>query len=136
MRISDWSSDVCSSDLSATRSDPASMIGGSKDGLLPGGNRDAWRATPNDDMAERGAGRRGLREPDPLRLRRCGARGHAPRRPGGKRRALLWRHHGPDAGKGRQGFRSEEHTSELQSLMRISYAVFRLKHKIRITKTK
>src|SRR3546814_3928885 len=27
--------------------------------------------------------------------------------------------------------RSEEHTSELQSLMRISYAVFYLKHKIR-----
>src|SRR3546814_6122100 len=26
-----------------------------------------------------------------------------------------------------EGFRSEEHTSELQSLMRISYAVFRLK---------
>src|SRR3546814_2706831 len=28
-----------------------------------------------------------------------------------------------------QGFRSEEHTSELQSLMRISYAVFCLKKK-------
>src|SRR3546814_9351651 len=28
------------------------------------------------------------------------------------------------------GDRSEEHTSELQSLMRISYAVFCLKHKI------
>src|SRR3546814_939609 len=28
---------------------------------------------------------------------------------------------------GSQRFRSEEHTSELQSLMRISYAVFRLK---------
>src|SRR3546814_9885251 len=28
------------------------------------------------------------------------------------------------------GFRSEEHTSELQSLMRISYAVFCLKNKI------
>src|SRR3546814_7643412 len=28
------------------------------------------------------------------------------------------------------GFRSEEHTSELQSLMRISYAVFCLKKKI------
>src|SRR3546814_5405589 len=27
------------------------------------------------------------------------------------------------------GYRSEEHTSELQSLMRISYAVFRLKKK-------
>src|SRR3546814_3072368 len=30
---------------------------------------------------------------------------------------------------GRQGYRSEEHTSELQSLMRISYAVFCLKKK-------
>src|SRR3546814_5756402 len=30
---------------------------------------------------------------------------------------------------GRQGARSEEHTSELQSLMRISYAVFCLKQK-------
>src|SRR3546814_2059124 len=30
-----------------------------------------------------------------------------------------------------QAFRSEEHTSELQSLMRISYAVFCLKTKIR-----
>src|SRR3546814_7063181 len=30
--------------------------------------------------------------------------------------------------------RSEEHTSELQSLMRISYAVFCLKKKIKITK--
>src|SRR3546814_5573153 len=34
---------------------------------------------------------------------------------------------------GREAFRSEEHTSELQSLMRISYAVFCLKKKI-ITK--
>src|SRR3546814_4583940 len=32
------------------------------------------------------------------------------------------------------GFRSEEHTSELQSLMRISYAVFCLKKKKKITK--
>src|SRR3546814_5228246 len=31
-----------------------------------------------------------------------------------------------------QGFRSEEHTSELQSLMRISYAVFCLKKKKKI----
>src|SRR3546814_6097773 len=30
---------------------------------------------------------------------------------------------------GQPGFRSEEHTSELQSLMRISYAVFCLKKK-------
>src|SRR3546814_995077 len=32
-------------------------------------------------------------------------------------------------------FRSEEHTSELQSLMRISYAVFRLKKKKSATQT-
>src|SRR3546814_9472458 len=35
---------------------------------------------------------------------------------------------------GRVAFRSEEHTSELQSLMRISYAVFCLKKKKRISK--
>src|SRR3546814_18569881 len=34
-----------------------------------------------------------------------------------------------DAGSGRIAARSEEHTSELQSLMRISYAVFCLKKK-------
>src|SRR3546814_3117207 len=33
-------------------------------------------------------------------------------------------------GRGKLGRRSEEHTSELQSLMRISYAVFCLKKKI------
>src|SRR3546814_4482373 len=35
-----------------------------------------------------------------------------------------------------RGARSEEHTSELQSLMRISYAVFCLKKKTRKTKKK
>src|SRR3546814_9001527 len=35
--------------------------------------------------------------------------------------------------RGRLQYRSEEHTSELQSLMRISYAVFCLKKKIKIT---
>src|SRR3546814_8112715 len=36
----------------------------------------------------------------------------------------------------RLGFRSEEHTSELQSLMRISYAVFCLKKKTKINAQK
>src|SRR3546814_6532957 len=36
--------------------------------------------------------------------------------------------------RGRLLFRSEEHTSELQSLMRISYAVFCLKKKTNITR--
>src|SRR3546814_9285350 len=44
----------------------------------------------------------------------CRAIGRAP---GGPRPAVSW------------GLRSEEHTSELQSLMRISYAVFCLKKK-------
>src|SRR3546814_6741319 len=50
-------------------------------------------------------------------------------------RALDNAHAGPveegsvGAGTGTQAFRSEEHTSELQSLMRISYAVFCLKKK-------
>src|SRR3546814_10100454 len=43
----------------------------------------------------------------------------------GIRRVPLARHHAPGAGV--ELGRSEEHTSELQSLMRISYAVFCLK---------
>src|SRR3546814_13555255 len=39
------------------------------------------------------------------------------------------RHGGDEGGEGDGGRRSEEHTSELQSLMRISYAVFCLKKK-------
>src|SRR3546814_8924129 len=38
-----------------------------------------------------------------------------------------------DNGQARRSPRSEEHTSELQSLMRISYAVFRLKKNIERT---
>src|SRR3546814_15310985 len=43
--------------------------------------------------------------------------------------AQLWLHARRRRGGGRPGRRSEEHTSELQSLMRISYAVFCLKKK-------
>src|SRR3546814_1570928 len=39
------------------------------------------------------------------------------------------RQQGEERQHGREGERSEEHTSELQSLMRISYAVFCLKKK-------
>src|SRR3546814_10232969 len=48
-----------------------------------------------------------------------------------RRRGLDHRLHRPAAGHGR----SEEHTSELQSLMRISYAVFCLKKKKQTTNT-
>src|SRR3546814_3083531 len=48
--------------------------------------------------------------------------------------ALLARHRYIDAVRGKDLKRSEEHTSELQSLMRISYAVFCLKKKKRDNK--
>src|SRR3546814_10854221 len=57
----------------------------------------------------------------PVRDRRCGRR-PVWSRPGGPRR------HSAHASRDRRS-RSEEHTSELQSLMRISYAVFCLKKK-------
>src|SRR3546814_3187304 len=72
------------------------------------------------------------------RSHRCGAswRRHFRYRASGSRSVLVSRGHGPGSrAAGRAGAdpakvaRSEEHTSELQSLMRISYAVFCLKKK-------
>src|SRR3546814_2600284 len=74
------------------------------------------------------------------KARRGGAHRHAGQRDRRRRRAALRRTHRRAhraVGRGRGGVkacararrRSEEHTSELQSLMRISYAVFCLKKK-------
>src|SRR3546814_7561945 len=94
MRISDWSSDVCSSDLAhqhesgdrrclgVDRADP---------GIAPQSHAPAGHAI---------CGRRRARHADHVQ-------DYIKRTPG----------------------KSEEHTSELQSLMRISYAVFCLKKK-------
>src|SRR3546814_9107666 len=97
MRISDWSSDVCSSDL-------------------PG-----LRAKDHGSRPDRGRGRRvrGAAAPEPA---------GAARRPGCRPQLLALQR--PAQGEGR----SEEHTSELQSLMRTSYAVFCLKKKTNRTK--
>src|SRR3546814_2101135 len=74
----------------------------------------AWSAcTRPDPAAGRGRGPRPGAHPRP---RPC-SRGERP---------------GPDRARARRVLRSEEHTSELQSLMRISYAVFCLKKKIHI----
>src|SRR3546814_1524271 len=106
MRISDWSSDVCSSDLQAL-CQRAQVVNG--DGVVLGGEQLAWGAP-----GEGGALQHGL-----CRLRPDeGERGA--QREGCGERAV-----GDRQGDGR----SEEHTSELQSLMRISYAVFCLKKK-------
>src|SRR3546814_2836115 len=49
-----------------------------------------------------------------------------------RRNLIVERREGSNPGPGKQiAARSEEHTSELQSLMRISYAVFCLKKKIK-----
>src|SRR3546814_5268536 len=125
MRISDWSSDVCSSDLDAG---------------LPVFRRpsDQWhrRAQQNagDCRADTGSGQAAgnlplapfLVQVQPLRFRRPGRHGAMARlfELDGFR-AGAWSR---DRARGTQ-YRSEEHTSELQSLMRISYAVFCLKKK-------
>src|SRR3546814_9139910 len=104
MRISDWSSDVCSSDLLVLSDQAVEAVEGGVFNRL--GHR--WAA--------------GLLEP-PDELLACGAR----YRTDGS---------GHQAGEKVDGTavldeRSEEHTSELQSLMRSSYAVFCLKKKTR-----
>src|SRR3546814_5884344 len=108
MRISDWSSDVCSSDL--------------------GTNGTVIAQRTNRDRLPRTVEQRGRWPcPSALLLRRKAGRSDAAAHPtlgaGGARQ------HGVG-----QDRRSEEHTSELQSLMRISYAVFCLKKKTKIQK--
>src|SRR3546814_8366692 len=96
MRISDWSSDVCSSDLPKTESD-----------------RRERQISLRDDRA---CPRPGRNAPHPA--------SHIP--PKRAESGYIQ----PKANDARWlSDRSEEHTSELQSLMRISYAVFCLKKK-------
>src|SRR3546814_1527018 len=99
MRISDWSSDVCSSDLI----DRPRRLPHRQHDLRQGDARRHRGARLGIVDAGRSA-RRFFVFPDELGDRARGA-------------------------VGGQGTRSEEHTSELQSLMRISYAVFCLKKK-------
>src|SRR3546814_9963012 len=98
MRISDWSSDVCSSDLGARTGRHVGLHGGV--------------AEPQRPVARRF--RRGTRPAARHGERQSEADLGAAERPARRRDAED---------------RSEEHTSELQSLMRISYAVFCLKKK-------
>src|SRR3546814_3641100 len=102
MRISDWSSDVCSSDLATTgppevRSPRSSRTrGNSSQFSTPTADRDqtvSRRSEPSSRTTLIGE------QPNPWDLLQP------------------------------QDVRSEEHTSELQSLMRTSYAVFCLKKK-------
>src|SRR3546814_6816914 len=101
MRISDWSSDVCSSDLELLHLLDAAVFG---------------RRAQETQLARTAVGAPEIRAVD-------NGPTAQPRRD-------------QDVEKARQRLpepelRSEEHTSELQSLMRISYAVFCLKKKIK-----
>src|SRR3546814_6375005 len=119
MRMSDWSSDVCSSDLEAD------VV---EDGQLARGQRYAFAQAGGFEGRAGGLVGGGVWHGNPDRGRQggCIVRLHIVPRAGvgssANLAALL-----PPAGEGLP--RSEEHTSELQSLMRISYAVFCLKKK-------
>src|SRR3546814_4673630 len=110
MRISDWSSDVCSSDLFRQREEL------SRRRIERADDRLADAVPGHVEEAAGAAGRLDLPRhlPAPRRI-------VAPQQ----------RRHVDD----REAGRSEEHTSELQSLMRISYAVFCLKKKQKDTRT-
>src|SRR3546814_2554532 len=122
MRISDWSSDVCSSDLRppappATRPPPSASTGISRPASVHRDSRSRRRANPGAPNPPR----RGRPAPAPPQARspldRPGDRVERRREPTGRLDVVV--------GLARQeAARSEEHTSELQSLMRISYAVF------------
>src|SRR3546814_6326870 len=126
MRISDWSSDVCSSDLHGR---------GISQRLVPQrrSRRDRQRGLPERRRSQEGHDQDRRRERRESRSRRSHLHASGGIGSGGVRRAASALDRGGDSG-GRAarrpvGNRSEEHTSELQSLMRISYAVFCLKKK-------
>src|SRR3546814_3671847 len=113
MRISDWSSDVCSSDLATDQEESVDLPALGHEGISDQASR---RAREADD---------------------CGAPLAEPRHHLAGQRQLHDRGQQADPGEAepdrgripaeadrRPERRSEEHTSELQSLMRISYAVF------------
>src|SRR3546814_2720602 len=125
MRISDWSSDVCSSDLEDARL--AGLGLACEPDILAAAV--AERAFELPRLARRNGVPRG--EGETRRERRVDAR-HLDRRDEAVADARDGGDHALAVGRGAQRlaqFRSEEHTSELQSLMRISYAVLCLKNK-------
>src|SRR3546814_1704482 len=118
MLISDWSSDVCSSDLNGiTR---VEVLAGSIGVLGLRGFAD-FEFGRDDQPAREAidAALRQLAHADAVVFDLRGNRGGSPAMVGYLASAFVAR--------GADIFRSEEHTSELQSLMRISYAVFCLK---------
>src|SRR3546814_6222962 len=111
MRISDWSSDVCSSDLLQNRRHLE--VGDGREQMFERGRNALCRI--GEDRRIGHAERRNEHQPERNERRIDLAAGEAD-----VAVTVADRH---------DRKRSEEHTSELQSLMRISYAVFCLKKK-------
>src|SRR3546814_5296997 len=141
MRISDWSSDVCSSDLVQIPTGAKTLAGAGDDDAAhrPIGVR-PFQATdqPLDHVGRKGVSRVGAvqgQRDDPVRLfikNRCHSRPPATicgYKGPGVARAPCPSSLAQNASPPKSSRRSEEHTSELQSLMRISYAVSCLKKK-------
>src|SRR3546814_6764052 len=119
MRISDWSSDVCSSDLTWVRTSETRFATWDEFEDLDG-PEPLWRLSPERmKMTREHLVPLSRQVVELLRRRRRETNGDFVF-PGAK--------HG-------KPIRSEEHTSGLQSLMRISYAVFCLKKKTKKNKT-
>src|SRR3546814_2590347 len=114
MRISDWSSDVCSSDLYIRQSGQTSYH---PIGTCKMGNDDL--AVVDDRLRVRGIDRLRVVDASIMPTMPSSNTNAAALMIGEKGAALIRE----------AAVRSEEHTSELQSLMRISYAVFCLKKK-------
>src|SRR3546814_5444159 len=114
MRISDWSSDVCSSDL-AEILQQSSLLGKLPpccSQLIPHSSQASFESAAFYTQQIGGLS-------ETAHLRAAVAHGDYVEKSN---------QHQRDGGGGND--RSEEHTSELQSLMRISYAVFCLKKQI------
>src|SRR3546814_3797631 len=120
MRISDWSSDVCSSDL--MRGAAAAEIDGTLAAYVEAAFHHMWEEPKKmDDPAVMLAA---------LKQSGLDADGIAARIQDTEVKQRLIANTEASVARGCFGspsFRSEEHTSELQSLMRTSYAVFCLK---------
>src|SRR3546814_2449390 len=120
MRISDWSSDVCSSDLRAVaavvRAGYNSALSHPRESHSPAsGDQEGLQHSGCQENSEEGrqGGQEARRQEARREIRRQQVQRQAGRRQEGCRKEGRARQ-----GRGEEG-RSEEHTSELQSLMRI-----------------
>src|SRR3546814_1591673 len=129
MRISDWSSDVCSSDLLIKITSPEFHLNFHDD---KADKRIALMMLPQAQAQARVLEKTLVNDRGLFAARRPDGTFAEPR--AGDQAVVLW---GVSnlilAATSPRDDKSEEHTSELQSLMRISYAVFCLKKKNKTT---